>query len=94
MSHATCLDFDFAVRALKRWADRRGDETMQVQDHGPEPDPKKRMKTVPKYPSLLAVLGIEDEDGPKESVNDDEVTQLMAAMLNNPGGWEGFGRGL
>lgn len=93
LSDAACLDFDFAVRALKRWADRRADETIQVQDHRPAPDPKKRMKTVPKYPTLLAVLGMEDEVTPDAGV-DAEVQDLMAAMLTNPGGWEGFGGGL
>jgi len=66
---------------------------MQVTDHSPEPDTKRRTKSVPKYPTLLAVLGIEDE-GNAETVNDDEVTQLMAAMLANASGWEGFGGGV
>ena len=90
MSHAVCLDFDFAVRALKRWADRRADEQTQVVDHSPEPAKGKRMKTVPKYPSLLAVLGIDDDTQPAEPVIDAEVNDLMAAMLTNPTGWSGF----
>jgi hypothetical protein len=91
---ADCLDFDFAVRALKRWADRRADETTEVADHSPERDPKKRMKTVPKYPSLLAVLGLDEDAKSSDPVIDDEVTALMAAMMSTANGWEGFGRGL
>ena len=83
------------MRALKRWADRRSDETEQVPDHSPERDPKRRMKTVPKYPTLLAVLGMESDDATTDTTGHDaEVDALMAAMLTNTSGWEGFGGGL
>ena len=67
---------------------------MQVQDHSPEPEKHRRMKTVPKYPSLLAVLGIDEESTNQEPAIDAEVQDLMTAMLTNTSGWEGFGRGL
>lgn len=67
---------------------------MRVRDHDPEPDPKVRMKSVPKYPTLLAALGLDDDQAAAEPVIDDEVHDLMTAMLTNTGGWEGFGRGL
>jgi hypothetical protein len=87
---ADCLDFDFAVRALKRWADRRSDETIRVRDHDPEPPPGVRMKTVPKYPTLLAVLGMDDETAPESETASRDVDDLLAAMLVNPTEWEGF----
>ena len=86
-SDAVCLDFDFAVRALKRWADRRSDATELVQDHSPET--KKRMKSVPKYPTLLDVLGIADPSEP--AVDTGTVDELVAAMLTRPGEWQGYG---
>jgi hypothetical protein len=89
VNDADCLDFDFAVRALKRWADRRGDEQIQVPDHSPEPQRGKRMKSVPKYPTLLAVLGI-DEDTAESDTPAREVDDLLAAMMGNPADWEGF----
>jgi len=53
------------------------------------------MKTVPKYPTLLAVLGMETDDATTETTGHDaEVEALMAAMLTNTSGWEGFGGGL
>lgn len=82
------------MRALKRWADRRADETTEVPDHSPERDPKRRMKIVPKYPNLLAVLGLDEDTANAGAVNDDEVNALMAAMLSTAGGWEGFGGGV
>ena len=82
------------MRALKRWADRRADATTEVQDHSPERDPKRRMKTVPKYPTLLAVLGLDEDQAAAETMIDDEVTQLMAAMLVNTSGWDGFSGGV
>lgn len=64
---------------------------MQVQDHSPEPAKGKRMKTVPKYPTLLAVLGMDDEaNDPAELTADPEVDALMQAMLTNTSGWSGF----
>ena len=52
------------------------------------------MKTVPKYPTLLAVLGLDEDQAAADTTIDDEVTQLMAAMLANTSGWEGFGGGV
>ena len=87
---AVCLDFDFAVRALKRWADRRSEETDLVPDHAPER--KQRMKSVPRYPNLMAVLGIDSDDGdqPDQPVSS-EISDMMAAMLTNQMGWQGHG---
>jgi hypothetical protein len=87
-TNAVCLDFDFAIRSLKRWADRRSDETELVPDSAPER--KQKMKAVPKYPTLLAVLGITDEpDQPQPDTA--EVNDLVAAMLRNPMEWQGYG---
>jgi hypothetical protein len=48
------------------------------------------MKAVPKYPTLLAVLGITDEpDQPQPDTA--EVNDLVAAMLRNPMEWQGYG---
>jgi hypothetical protein len=85
---AVCLDFDFAIRTLKRWADRRSDATELVPDNAAER--KQKMKAVPKYPTLLAVLGITDEPD-KPAPDTAEVNELVAAMLRNPMEWQGYG---
>ena len=65
---------------------------MQVRDHRPEPAKGVRMTTVPKYPTLLAVLGLDDgASDPDDHGPDPEVDDLVAAMLTSAGGWEGFG---
>jgi hypothetical protein len=87
LSNAICLDFDFAIRALKRWADRRSDETIQVQDHTPESERKRRMKSVAKYPTLTAVLGLDDET---DTIDPDEVKELAASMLTITNEWAGL----
>jgi hypothetical protein len=88
ITNAVCLDVDLAFRTLKRWADRRADETELVSDNTPER--KQKMKAVPKYPTLLAVLGITDEpDQPAPDV--EQVNDLVAAMLRNPMEWQGYG---
>jgi hypothetical protein len=85
---AVCLDFDFAIRALKRWADRRADETEMVPDHTPER--KTRMKAVPRYPSLLAVLGIDETGDDPVAVDTRAVDDLVAQMMRNPMEWQGL----
>jgi hypothetical protein len=87
LSDAACLDFDFAIRALKRWADRRSDATEMVPDHSPER--KQRMKPVPKYPTLQAVLGIADDE--QASVDSGVVDELVTAMLTRQTDWQGYG---
>jgi len=87
---AVCLDFDFAVRALKRWADRREEATHQEPDHSPEQ--KRRMKTVPTYPTLTAVLGLRDEETtamPAETAG--EAMRLGDAFGGGDIDWEAFG---
>lgn len=85
ITEAVRLDFDQAVRFVKRWADGRGEKTKMEEDHSPET--KKRMKAVPKYPSLLAVLGISEEGETDEPVAASEVEQLVAQMAMNPSTW-------
>jgi hypothetical protein len=85
MSDAACLDFDFSVRALKRWADRRSDETELVADHSPER--KQRMKSVPRYPSLMDVLGLK-ESGTESPTERKDVDDLVAQMMTGPQQWQ------
>ncbi len=88
-SDAVCLDFDFAIRAWKRWTDRRGDEQIRVQDHSPEPNSKQRMKSVPKYPTLWAVLGLTDTgETPDTMTADPDVDQMVAKMLTGAHVWQ------
>ena len=87
MTEAVRLDFDQAVRAVKRFSDRRSDATEMVPDHSPER--KQRMKAVPKYPTLTAVLGIEDET--QAPVDSGVVDELVTAMLTRQTDWQGYG---
>lgn len=52
------LDFDFAVRGLKRWADQRAALTRQV---AAPPAPSKPQATVPLYATLAEVLALPTE---------------------------------
>lgn len=57
------LDFDLAVRELKRWADGRRDET--VMQDAPRHSAHERPKVaVPKYRTLGEILDADDEDEP------------------------------
>ena len=93
LSDAVCLDFDLGVRALKRWADRREAATHQVPDN--QPERKQRMKTVPTYPTLAAVLGLGTSDAPVAPavIAADAATAqgLAAAMAGGDIDWEAFG---
>jgi hypothetical protein len=86
MTEAVRLDFDQAVRAVKRFSDRRSDATELVPDHSPEK--RQRMKAVPKYPTLQAVLGIEDDE--QAPVDSGTVDELVTAMLTRQMDWQGF----
>ena len=87
---AVCLDFDFAVRALKRWADRREAATHLVSDT--EPDRKQRMKAVPTYPTLATVLGLAMDDTPTLTTEDRSTARDLAdAMAGGTVNWEAFG---
>lgn len=88
LSDAVCLDFDFAVRALKRWADRRADDTMQVPDTTPQAERKRRMKTVPRFTTLAAVLGLTGDDETPEDVA--AISDLAAQMLTVTHEWGGL----
>ena len=90
MTDAVRLDFDMAVRGVKRFADRRSEETIQVPDNAPQTN--RKMKPVPRYPNLMAVLGIDSDDGdqPDQPVSS-EISDMMAAMLTNQMGWQGHG---
>ena len=66
------LDFDFAVRDLKRWADARTNETRLVADH--DRSDGKPKKAVPRYATLADVLGLDGED--------DEVTMPMLSAAD------------
>jgi hypothetical protein len=55
------LDFDFAVRDLKRWADHRANETDLVDAPTPSRNAKPK-QSVPKYRTLADVLALTDED--------------------------------
>ena len=87
MTEAVRLDFDQAVRAVKRFSDRRSDATEMVPDHSPQR--QQRMKAVPKYPTLTAVLGIEDET--QAPVDSGVVDELVTAMLTRQTDWQGYG---
>jgi len=90
LSDAVCLDFDLGVRALKRWADRREAATHQVPDN--QPERKQRMKTVPTYPTLAAVLGLGTSDAPAVVAADTATARgLAAAMAGGDIDWEAFG---
>jgi hypothetical protein len=84
---AVCLDFDFATFAHKRWADNRADATVQVP--APEERNRKPMKTVPKYPTLIAVLGL-DEDR-KDVPPPAEVEALAEQLMSGTVDWSAYG---
>jgi len=89
LSDAVCLDFDLGVRALKRWADRREAATHLVPDN--QPERKQRMKTVPTYPTLAAVLGIDVDDAPVMPADVTTSRDLADAMASGDIDWEAFG---
>lgn len=86
---AVCLDFDLAVRALKRWADRREAATHQVRDH--DPKPAHPMKSVPTYPTLADVLGLDDDVPAMTPADQGKAHDLAAAMASGSVDWEAFG---
>jgi hypothetical protein len=91
-SEATCLDFDFAVRALKRWADRRANETKLVP--APEP-PKKPMRPVPVFETLAEVLALDDRTASLLARTADpsiaaDAAELLAAMRTGTGNLRGL----
>ena len=91
MTDVVRLDFDQAVRAVKRFGDRRAEETEQVPDHSPKSDAKRRMKTVARYTSLFGALGIETAD--ETRAVPEQVEELVTQMLTTETGWQGFGDG-
>lgn len=91
LTYAECLDFDFAVRGLKRWADIRSEEQTLEPDDMSEAERKRRskMRPVPKYRTLDEVLGLTVAEG--EHVPAAEVADLARAMAQLDTGWQGFG---
>ncbi len=70
-----CIDLDLAVLEFGDWVEGRANET--VEEHVPKP-PKNppHTKTVRKYKSLNALLGIDDdEDGTKVVASADVADQ-------------------
>jgi hypothetical protein len=84
LTNAECLDFDFSVRSLKRWADRRSDEVDYVADMS-KPS-KHRQKAVPRYGNLMAVLGIDELD--QEPIATEDVTRLVDQMMTGTQAWQ------
>jgi len=88
------LDFDFAVRDLKRWADHRANETKLVD--APKPSKSDRPKqSAPRYPTLADVLALTDEDAEMADVNaqytEDDIEAMARDILR--GGWVDDGGG-
>lgn len=86
-ARAHALDFDLACMWFGRWVEARAQETVERPVSAAEK--RRQTKRVPKYPTLLAQLGMTGDgaaqgpDTPEETA-DEELTQKVDELRKNP----------
>jgi len=88
----SCLDLDLAVLEFGDWVEGRANETKEVSAPSP-PKNAPHTKTVRKYESLHALLGIDgDEDGVSQ-VERAEVADQVRDLRTGQRSYRDFGQG-
>jgi len=83
------VDFNFAVRDLKRYWDERAEQQILVVDTTPKG--QKPRVPVPKYKTLFQVLGLNKDGTVPDRVNPGTVTKLTQDALAGDVDWSEYG---
>ncbi len=87
----SCLDLDLAVLEFGDWVEARANETKEVSAPRPPKNPP-HTKTVRKYESLHALLGIDDDGGGASPVARAEVADQARALRTGQRNYRDIGQ--